>query len=128
MSYRECLEYVDPRGGRVFTDWLDSSGFSEDDKADVLETIRTLELTKILNRNQWEKLKGPWDGLYEIRLKIAGEAWRPICFKGPGSAQFTIVLIAKMQNSELKPTNGHKAARNIQTLVESDPRRAREFG
>src|SRR5262245_37882435 len=126
MRYRRFLEYVDLHGQGVLTGWLRS--LTDGQQADILEQIRSMEQMQVVPRDLLAKLKGNWNGLWEIRVVVDKVRWRPIAFKGPRRGEYTIAVVAKMQNNELEPPSGHKSARRIASLVEADVRRACEFG
>ena len=66
-----------------------------------------------------KKLKGI-EGIYEIRFKTSGVQQRPLGFFGPGSNQFTILILATHKDDVYKPSSAIDTATHRRKAIQGN--------
>ena len=116
--------YVSPRGVREVEDWRGAQGNKVQAAFDT--RLRHLQQAR---PHEWaypyaKKLKGPCEGLVEIRFAVDNVQYRPLGFYGPDLREFTILLCAEERGNQFRPRDACVIALRRKNEVSSNPDRS----
>lgn len=94
-------DYVSARGVNDIRDWL--SQLPTKDRVAIQQRITYIEATSTFSRPYFADLKGECQGLHEVRVSGNRVAYRPICYRGPGSEDVTLLIGAVEKGGKLEP-------------------------
>jgi len=94
-------DYVNHRGENEIATWV--NGLPVKDRAAIRARISFIEVLKELERPAIAALKGKCRGLYEVRISGIRVAYRPICYRGPGTNEITLLVGAVEKDGKLDP-------------------------
>lgn len=94
MAIRTFFDFISARGENVIEAWLSTIPWKARDEINV--QLLLLRNVQNLERPGAAKLTGPeCGGLYEIRVTVERQRYRPIAYAGPGAGQVTLLVGAK---------------------------------
>jgi hypothetical protein len=97
----------------VIGEWLD--GLPAKDRAKIRTRIGYLKTTQVWPQT-WCKKYGPCD-IYELRIQLGNNLYRPLGFFGPGEKEFTLLIGAKEQGDQIFPRMAPDIAEARRKLV-----------
>jgi len=98
----------------VIGDWL--AGLPAKDRAKIRSRISYLKTTAIWPQN-WCKKYEPYDDIYELRIQLGNNLYRPLGFFGPGQNEFTLLIGAKEQGDQIFPRAAPEVADARRKLI-----------
>lgn len=97
-------------------------------RARIYAEIRIIRTLAELKRPEVGMLKGECKGLLELRIKVNNVQYRPLCYRGPGPREITILIGAVEKGGEFDPKNACETAFNRIELIKKHGRgRLREL-
>lgn len=117
--------FLSEKGSDLFDLWYEGQSDAAKAKLDVIvEHFRDKPHTK-WGGNYFFPLTG-YDGIFEIKFRVANVLYRPLGCFGPERMQFTFLIGANEQGDEFVPLGAPEIAVQRRKILEADKGRARE--
>lgn len=119
------LDFVDSDGENVIHGWLHS--LPKGARLRINTVISFLEATPPPLRAPYVKrLKGPCDGLMELRVTHNNIQYRPLACYGPGEREVTLLIGAEEHGGKLDPQSACETALSRKRLIHEREEATRE--
>jgi len=124
MDVWQFMDYISPQGRNVIADW--HAGLLRQEQSDFLAVIRILAKMQHWRGRAFKPLKGPYQGMGEIRYTSERKEHRVIGFVWPSAQQFTMLIGCFHKQRVYHPTNAFNTALQRRKFLEQGKGSIRE--
>lgn len=108
MRYWTFKDYLDVHGENDILAWFHDQ--PKNARARINLVIQRLEVMEQLPVKLFKPIPGAGRGLWEIRVRVESVQYRPLCFRGPGRKEITILVGAREKGNKFDPLSAPSTA------------------